>query len=130
MKVYMITDSVDQISLTEEEIEILLDRPGDCLVEVLTDADDPVYSAGKVQCAVDAMHIQIQKGILIPGTPVECDVVMDMVNGSTWYARSRDGMMNGDITRRELCRIDHVLKRLENKINSLPQIETCTFPRY
>lgn len=106
------------------EVKILkhrLDAP-DCIAEAMTDRGDDEepcqYSFDDVYESAEGLCDLLP---VLPDnpTPIQCDVLWDSCDGSTFLACSSDGYDNGDISRHELSAIRKAARTLEQKISRL-----------
>jgi len=119
-------------TLTEAEMEILLDRPEDCIVESVSRPHVPfdnVWHPEKIEKVIEVLHERIVKNELDVFTKTEIAVLCDMVRGSTWYARHESACGYGEITHQKLSAVTRQLTKLQRKISGIVG-QTVMFPLY
>ena len=85
----------DEIKLTKQEAQIILDRPEDCVWERLVvwrdESIDHIWDEDKVSEAIDHIYASA-KNKIVPAnlTKLEAEVMFDCVGGGTWLVYVQD----------------------------------------
>lgn len=111
------------LSFTPKDCEVLLDRLSipDCIAECFLDThpDDPPceYTWEEVEDAASKLEDMIDDlGCVILESDVECDVLIDAVEGSTMPSKMKDAFDEGAITAGQYNKYKRVFRAIERKM--------------
>ncbi len=110
------------MKFTRTEWEIILHRleVDDAIIEVLTDADFPVFGPIALEDAIYMLKMNGASRSIF--SDAELLVLRECCEGSTWFAGTEDAVATGEITRGQALAYHKAANSLETKLNvSIPR---------